>query len=99
MPNLMKAPFDGGRKLICRRDMCAHGRKFKRGATFGWRRLAITERRARLLYEAGWLGYEGNGEAEAAAAEKVAARKEVEAAAEAVMLEAAVDVPEETESE
>tara|TARA_R110000851_G_scaffold50512_3_gene120565 strand:+ start:3403 stop:3711 length:309 start_codon:yes stop_codon:yes gene_type:complete len=47
-----KAEFDKGAKLVARKLFTANGRNYSTGDIFPWRKLAITERKVRLMYEA-----------------------------------------------
>ena len=59
MPNLTRQPFDPSKKkLLVRRDFRAGGRMLRHGSVFPWKRLGVTPRRLRQLYEAGFLHYE-----------------------------------------
>lgn len=55
--SIHREEFDIDRTLVARRPFSAGGRHFLRGQKFGWRRLSISQRRVRQMYEAGWLMY------------------------------------------
>jgi hypothetical protein len=57
MPNLTRSPFDIKREFVARKAFRTGNRKFTVGQRFPWKRMAVSERRVRQLYEAGWLTY------------------------------------------
>jgi len=47
--------FDPAQPMIVRRPLTAAGRHFKPGDEFDWKRMAVDQRRVRLLFEQGKL--------------------------------------------
>lgn len=56
-PYLVRS-FQADKKAICRRAFKANGRQFHPGDVFDWRRLSITPRKAKLLFDGGLIGHE-----------------------------------------
>ena len=52
----MKRPdFNPAEKFIAKKSFTCQGKKFNRGMPFPWRRMSISERQLRLLFEANFL--------------------------------------------
>jgi hypothetical protein len=55
MARLVNTAFDPARICTVRRPFTANGRQFQSGDVFDWRRMAVSQRKAYLLFEAGKL--------------------------------------------
>jgi hypothetical protein len=55
MARLIERIFDPRRPLIARRFFVAAGRHYNPGDAFDWRRMAVDQRRVKLLFDAGKL--------------------------------------------
>ena len=69
MARLIERKFDSGRPVYARKYFISNGRRFKPGDLFDWRRNALTERRAMLLFNAGNLTHDPIGKAQEATPE------------------------------
>ena len=69
MARLISRPFDPTKPVYARRFFVAAGRHYEPGTPFDWQRLSVSQRRVFLLYEAGKLTHEADGNAEAPKAE------------------------------
>ena len=63
---MLKAEFDKGLAVKARKAFVHNGRHFAPDAPFPWQQLAITERKAHILYNSGLIVHDGekavNGE-------------------------------------
>ena len=57
---LVKETFDPSKKVVVRRPFTGGGRHYRPGDEFVWAHMAVTQRRVRQLYDAGYL-YHING--------------------------------------
>ncbi len=57
MPNTTRAPFDSGKEFVVRKNLKCQGKRYSVGQPFPWQQFAISLRRLRQLYEAGWISY------------------------------------------
>lgn len=64
MEKYVERVFDAGRPTICMRPFKANGHSYEIGDVFHWRRLAVSTRRARQLFEARYLTHPGITEVE-----------------------------------
>ena len=64
-PVYSRPTFDPARPTMVRRKFTAQGRRFEKGAEFPWRKLMITPRRARQMYDAGFLFHPGDDDRQA----------------------------------
>lgn len=55
MARLVNTAFDPTRVCTVRRPFTANGRQFQSGDVFDWRRMAVSQRKAYLLFEVGKL--------------------------------------------
>lgn len=55
MPNNVRPPFDPGKQYVARRSFRFHGKDYSVGADFDWRTRSCSQRKARLLYDGGYL--------------------------------------------
>lgn len=59
MANWSRQKFDPTRRaVVALRPFTGGGRMLKRGDTFDWRALGMTERRAAQMFRSGYLGHE-----------------------------------------
>lgn len=50
--------FDAAKPTIARRSFIASGRHYVAGNAFDWRRLALTPRKAKQMFDSGHIGHE-----------------------------------------
>jgi hypothetical protein len=59
MERYVERVFDASRPTICMKPFRANGHSYTPGDTFPWRRIAVTARRARQLFEARYITHPG----------------------------------------
>jgi hypothetical protein len=57
MPRLVSREFDQARPTYARRTFISNGRRYKSGDLFDWRRIALSVRKAKQLFDSGHLGH------------------------------------------
>jgi len=57
MPRLVSREFDQARPTYARRAFIANGHRYKSGDLFDWRRIALSVRKAKQLFDSGHLGH------------------------------------------
>jgi len=58
MARLVFREFDASKPTYARRAFIANGHGFKVGDVFDWRRMAVSQRRAKQMFEAGWIKHD-----------------------------------------
>ena len=61
MRRIVLPEFDPARPLFVRRPMTANGHRFKAGDPFDWKKMAISQRKAKKLFETGHLRHPAEG--------------------------------------
>jgi hypothetical protein len=65
MARLISREFDPTRPTYARRKFIANGRRYASGDLFDWRRVSLTERKAKQMFDSGHLGHQDNAPAPA----------------------------------
>lgn len=65
MARLIFREFDASKTAYARRAFIANGHGFKVGDIFDWRRMAVSQRRAKQMFDAGWIKHDTDNDKKA----------------------------------
>lgn len=60
MARLISREFDATQPTYARRKFISNGRRYAPGDLFDWRRLSLSQRKAKMLFDGGHIGHQGS---------------------------------------